>query len=410
MRFCMITTFYPPYHFGGDAIFVHTLANELATRGHHIEVIHCRDSYRLLAGREPAQGYKDHTGIRVHGLASGYGLLSPLATQQTGYPFFKGEQIRQILESGFDVIHYHNISLIGGPKILEYGAGIKLYTMHEYWLVCPMHTLFRYNRALCETPHCVTCSLSYKRPPQWWRYTSLLRSSIQAVDMFIALSQNSMELHKKMGFEAPMYHLPNFVANSADSNEISADESCQSPEGAAPLPYFLYVGRLEKLKGAHTLIPLFRDHPRAQLLIAGEGTYEADLRRLAGASKNIRFLGLVKRNELKRLYRQACALIVPSLGVEMFPLVIIEAFQSRTPVIARRIGGMPEIIHHSGGGLTYDTDEELLSAVDELLANATSRKAWGENGYVAIQTLYSSDTHLKHYFALIASLAECKQK
>jgi hypothetical protein len=47
--------------------------------------------------------------------------------------------ILQILETGFDVIHYHNISLVGGPTILAYGQGIKLYTMHEYWLVCPTH-------------------------------------------------------------------------------------------------------------------------------------------------------------------------------------------------------------------------------------------------------------------------------
>jgi len=45
----MITTFYPPYSFGGDAIFVERLSSELARRGHHVEVIHCEDSYRLLA-------------------------------------------------------------------------------------------------------------------------------------------------------------------------------------------------------------------------------------------------------------------------------------------------------------------------------------------------------------------------
>ena len=39
-RFCMLTTFYPPYNFGGDGIFVHHLANALAQREHHVEVIH----------------------------------------------------------------------------------------------------------------------------------------------------------------------------------------------------------------------------------------------------------------------------------------------------------------------------------------------------------------------------------
>ena len=45
----MITTFYPPYNFGGDGVFVQRLSNELARRGHLVEVIHCTDAYRLAA-------------------------------------------------------------------------------------------------------------------------------------------------------------------------------------------------------------------------------------------------------------------------------------------------------------------------------------------------------------------------
>src|SRR5215472_3083901 len=152
LRFCMITTFYPPYNFGGDGIYVHALSNELARQGHQVDVIHCRDAYRSLARCEPSQSYSDHPGVTIHGLSSPVGFLSPLATQQTGLPWFKSSRIRRILEQPFDVIHYHNISLVGGPKILEYGQGIKLYTMHDYWLDCPTHTRSNYNRAPCVQP------------------------------------------------------------------------------------------------------------------------------------------------------------------------------------------------------------------------------------------------------------------
>src|SRR5712692_26815 len=101
LRFCMITTFYPPYNFGGDGIFVHRLSNELARDGHRVDVIHCRDAYRLMAGKEPACGYDDHPNVTVHGLKSPFGFLSPLATQQTGLPLFKSKAIRRILEKGF---------------------------------------------------------------------------------------------------------------------------------------------------------------------------------------------------------------------------------------------------------------------------------------------------------------------
>jgi hypothetical protein len=59
LRFCMITTFYPPYNFGGDGVFVQRLSNELARRNHQVEVIHCIDTYRLLAHQYPAENYKD---------------------------------------------------------------------------------------------------------------------------------------------------------------------------------------------------------------------------------------------------------------------------------------------------------------------------------------------------------------
>ena len=82
LRICMITTFYPPYNFGGDGIFVQRLANELGKRGHHVDVIHCADSYRLLAGQEPKPGAPEHPNVTAHPLSSPYGRLSPLATQQ----------------------------------------------------------------------------------------------------------------------------------------------------------------------------------------------------------------------------------------------------------------------------------------------------------------------------------------
>ena len=113
----MVTTFYPPYSLGGDGIFVHRLANELARHGHTVDVVHCLDAYRWKTRQEPAEPYKDHPNVTVHGLKSRFGALSPLATHQTGFPLFKTRAIQRILEGRFDVIHFHNISLVGGPGV-----------------------------------------------------------------------------------------------------------------------------------------------------------------------------------------------------------------------------------------------------------------------------------------------------
>jgi glycosyltransferase involved in cell wall biosynthesis len=403
----MITTFYPPFSFGGDGIFVHRLANELAQRGHKVEVIHCLDSYRLLASREPTGTYKDHPNVTVHGLKSQFGFLSPLATQQTGFPFFKSARIQQILRTGFDVIHYHNVSLVGGPKILQYGKGIKLYTMHEYWLLCPTHTLFRFNREPCVRPYCFLCSLYYKRPPQWWRYLGLLKPALKHVDAFISPSRFTRDIHHKMGLEVPIIYIPSFVS-TLDDTALTADEKLD--EKTLEKPYFLFVGRLEKIKGLQTLIPIFYHYRKAQLLIAGTGSYEPQLQRMAGSSVNIRFLGHLSKKQLQPLYRQAVALIVPSICFEAIPLVILEAFREKTPVIARNIGGMPELIEESGGGFVYNIEEELVAAMDQLLSDPSNRRELGLRGYQAYKKNWTAEAHLKRYFSLIHEIAATSNK
>ena len=288
--------------------------------------------------------YADHPNVIVHGLESPWGRLSPLATHQTGLPLFKAARIQEILRMGFDVIHYHNISLFG-PKVLTYGQGIKLYTFHEYWLVCPTHVLFRFNRAPCTRPHCFACSLTYKRPPQWWRHSGLLPAALKQVHAFLAPSRFCQDLHHQMGLDIPIVHLPNFVPAAESAVLPSSPHAEDMPE---PL-YFLSVGRLEKLKGLQTLIPLFRRYRKAQLWIAGTGSHEPQLRQLAAGDTNIRFLGYKTAGDLHGLYRQAVAVLVPSLCLEIFPLVILEAFRQRTPVVVRNLGGMPEILAESGG-------------------------------------------------------------
>jgi glycosyltransferase involved in cell wall biosynthesis len=402
LRFCMIATFYPPYNFGGDGIFVHRLSNELARRGHRVDVIHCKDAYRLVAGREPSGGYDNHPNVTVHGLESPFGFLSPLATQQTGFPFFKSAEIRRLLEQDFDVIHYHNISLLG-PKVLEYGRGVKLYTMHEYWLVCPTHVLFRFNRAACIEPHCFLCTLTYKRPPQWWRYFGLLNAAAKHVDSFIAPSRFSKEKHQQMGFTPPIVHLAPFIPADDDPRPAADDFGASGAR-----PYFLFVGRLEKLKGLQTLIPIFQRYGKAELRIAGSGSYERELWRLAGGSDNIHFLGHVAEHQLRRLYRQAVAVIMPSICFETFGQVIIEAFSQKTPAIVRNLGAMPEPIQESGGGFIYNTDAELIDAMDALLMDGSRRSTMGLGGYQAYLRNWTTEAHMQRYFDLIEEITEAK--
>lgn len=396
LSFCMITTFYPPYNFGGDGIFVQRLSNELAGRGHQVEIIHCVDSYHAFEPGTSGGDFQDHPNILVHSLTSPAGRLSPLATQQTGYPLFKRGQLEKILAREFDVIHFHNISLVGGPGILEYGHGIKLCTAHEYWLTCPMHLLLRADGTVCREPNCFTCTLEHKRPPQWWRYSTLLEKSLRNLHALIAPSRFTQTLLNDGELPVPVRHIPNFGASDVPLAE-EGDPSAS--------PYFLFVGRLEKAKGLQTLLPMFQKRPDARLVVAGEGKYERELQALARNSPNIQFLGFQSQAQLGSLYRNAQALVLPSLWYEVFPLVALEAFQQQTPLLARNLGALREIVQASGGGWTYDTDEEVETLIDFIPTHPIERAQRGANGYAAYRNDWTAEAHLGRYFDLIEELA-----
>ncbi len=175
------------------------------------------------------------------------------------------------------------------------------------------------------------------------------------------------------------------------------------------MPYFLFVGRLEKLKGLQTLIPIFRSYNRAELWVAGSGSYESHLRDLAKNSDRIRFLGRLSENELQPLYRQAVAVIVPSLCYETFGQVVVEAFSQHTPALVRNLGAMPELIEESGGGLVYNTDAELIAGMERLMANGALRHEWGERGYQAYLRNWAAEVHLDSYLALVQKFRAAKQ-
>ncbi len=170
---------------------------------------------------------------------------------------------------------------------------------------------------------------------------------------------------------------------------------------AATRPYFLYVGRLERLKGVHVLIEAFRDYRDADLLIAGEGEFGEDLRRQAAGLEHVRFLGRLHPSQLRPLYRGAVALLVSSIGYEVFAIVALEAFAQRTPAIAHDLGALTEVIGDSQGGLLYRTPEELRAAMDLLLRDTELRRRLGDQGHEAWQRLWTEEPHMQAYFAAI---------
>ncbi|MGI8495656.1 MAG: glycosyltransferase, partial [Pyrinomonadaceae bacterium] len=284
-------------------MYVYRLSNALARRGHFVDVFHCKNAFDLLQTKSapiPAEDdFPNHGQVRVMTLDSRAGFLSPLAAQQTGTSFFK-RKIKQALENNsYDVIHYHNISLIGITS-LSYGSGssspakelkkkpIKLYTTHEHWLICPMHTLWKFDREVCEKKDCTACQIAGNRPPQLWRHTKLLENNLRNLDCLISPSRFTLKKHLDDGIKVPAAVIPNFSQLPA---EIDSETKLELK------PYFLFVGRLEKIKGLQNLIPIFGGLPEYDLYVAGDGAYESELKQQAKDFSNIKFLGKFNQSQ-----------------------------------------------------------------------------------------------------------------
>lgn len=401
LRFCMLTTFYPPHNFGGDGIGIQRLCHGLVRRGHEVTVVHDVDAFNLLHDGDEPEARPEPEGLEVHRLRSGAPLVSSLLTQQFGRPLVKGHAIRRILDEGrFDVVNFHNISLIGGPGILRYGDALKLYMAHEHWLVCPTHVLWRHGRERCDERQCLRCVLNHRRPPQLWRGTGFLGRELRHVDAFIAMSEFSRDKHREFGFPREMEVLPYFLP---DLENDGADDLGPSPQER---PYFLFVGRLEKIKGLDDVIPLFAGEGEADLLVAGDGEYSDELKRQARGLERVRFLGRVDPMELRRYYRHARALVVPSVCFETFGIILIEAFRQGTPVIARRLGPFPEIVDAAGAGLLFEDADELRSALDRLSQDVALREDFSDAGRAAFAERWCESAVVPRYLDLVRRTAE----
>ncbi|MCA8887289.1 MAG: glycosyltransferase family 4 protein [Parvularculaceae bacterium] len=404
LKIALVNTFYPPFNFGGDGMYVRRLAHALAARGCDVHIIHDAESYKVLAPKPLGDltPLDEPPGVTVHRLDSGLGVLASLATQQTGRPLANQRRIKQILSDNFDVTHFQNVSLVGGPGILSMGSGVTLYTAHEHWLVCPTHILWRHNREICDRRECLKCQIIHRRPPQLWRYTGFLERQAAHVDAFIALSQSSADNHKRFGFPFEMQVLPSF---------IPAEQPGDLPMDLAHLatrPFALFVGRLEKIKGLQDLMPIFHDAPPVDLVVVGGGEYESELRAQAGDSPHIHFTGRMPPEAIGALYARCVASLLPSVCYEVFPLVALEAFRAGAPIIARNLGPFPEIIEKTGAGYLFDTASDARLALESLARDAALRHEMGEMARQSFANIWSEGPSLRAYFSLIADTAAKK--
>lgn len=141
----------------------------------------------------------------------------------------------------------------------------------------------------------------------------------------------------------------------------------------------LAVGNLVPLKGHELMIGALPMLPGVQLLIAGTGPLQRQLESLAArlaVGSRVRFLGAQPQEALRDYYSAADALVLAS-SREGWPNVLLESMACGTPVLAPRVGGIPEVVASRDAGLLYGerTSGAIAAAVEALRADPPGRAA-----------------------------------
>lgn len=307
-----------------------------------------------------------------------------------------------------DVAHIHNIYYSISPSILLELKKRKvpvIYTVHDYHLLTP-NIIFYHDGAICNLGvkdslfkivlhKCVrnhylgsfVTGLVTKLHRKLGLYTN-------NVDYFIAPSLFMEKKLEEYNFDKrKIIHLPNFV----DTRNF-LDKPVKKKGG-----YVLYFGRFYEQKGVLLLPEVAKRLPKVKFKIVGQGPVEKKLKDKAEkfGINNIEFLDFQEADEIKKTIAGSVFCVVPSLWYEPMPYSVLESFASCRPVIASRIGGIPEVVEDGENGflvLPGDIDE-LTEKISLLWEDRALARKMGKS---ARQTVLESFNQERHYEKLIS--------
>lgn len=168
-----------------------------------------------------------------------------------------------------------------------------------------------------------------------------------------------------------------------------------------------HVGALDNAqKGQEYIIALARElavtHPDVQFLLVGGGDDEAMLKAAAAGLPNVEFVGFV---ENVGDYLAALDIFVLPSNREGIGSILLDAMERGLPVVATRVGGVPDIVHHDVNGFLIEAGDVpgLRDAVLRLRADPSSRRTLGERGREFAKS-FTSDVMWGKYLAIYESV------
>lgn len=249
------------------------------------------------------------------------------------------------------VVHVHNTFAAASPSVYRAATALGVavvQTLHNYRMVCPAATLFRAGQSCTD---CVGALLPVPAVVHACVRESHLQSAVAAATLTTHRALGTYSRHVRRYIALTEFQRA-LVIHALPQDRVVVVPNFLDPdpgEGTDIRSGALFVGRLSHEKGVAPLLAAAERAP-ATISVAGDGPLGKSVE-LAAARGWVRHLGSLGHPEVLEAMKRSIALIIPSIWYEGFPMVVVEAFATGTPVIASRIGSLAELIDDGATGL-----------------------------------------------------------
>jgi len=319
------------------------------------------------------------------------------------YNIYAYHEMRRLIEKDRpDVVHVHSVYPMFSPSVLVAcrRAGVPVVmTVHSHGLTCPTWNHL-YKGRVCEDcvgGHEYRCVLKNCRNNIFESSAYALRTSVarrfrlfhDTVSMLIVMTPFAKGRLLQAGFR---------------ENQIAIVPNPASIEGTAVRPsagrYVAFVGRVSQEKGVDTLLAAAAQLPGVPFKVAGDGPLLSEMK--ARSPRNVEFLGRLGSDELDEFYGRSRLVVVPSVCFEQFPLAILEAMARGLPVIASRIGGLPEIFDECVTGSLFEPGNSvaLMQEVSRLWGDPQLCNQMGRAGRQKATREYTEDVYFRNLMSV----------
>lgn len=306
-----------------------------------------------------------------------------------------------------DLIHIHlNDTFTSTVLLACIGRIPVVQTVHDHRIVCSTgkgitpdgQACGRHFGTTCYRSSCLSLSGYLRRLLPGALNRFLMR---RAVDAFLVPSNDLRERMLDYGLNASL--LRHYVDLSAFSPVAPYPEQAR----------LLFAGRMNEGKGVDVLLDAFKtvreQIPDAVLDLAGEEKNGQPYGRLArdlGVRNSVVFHGPIPHERMPELYAQAGIVVLPARWVENSPLVVLEAMASGRPVVAGRIGGIPELVVDGQTGLlcTPGDPVDLGNKLLILMKDKERATEMGRKGRERVEKHFRLDDHMKGYFDILGKI------